>query len=75
MTKSALFGLFLLVFALSAVAQVPTMDLTNYGVKVEPDKRLMVVLAALEMATEKADNGQETRVINTPLSPGGVKFR
>jgi len=75
MTKSALFALFLLVFALSTAAQVPTMDLTNYGVKIEPDKRLMVVLAALEMAVEKSDNGQETRVINTPLSPGGVKFR
>jgi hypothetical protein len=75
MTKSALFALLLLVFALSTAAQVPTMDLTNYGVKIEPDKRLMVVLAALEMAVEKSDNGQETRVINTPLSPGGVKFR
>ena len=75
MTKSALFALFLLVFALSTAAQVPTMDLTNYGVKIEPDRRLMVVLAALEMAVEKSDNGQETRVINTPLSPGGVKFR
>jgi len=75
MTKSALFALFLLVFALSAAAQVPTMDLSNYGIKIEPDKRLMVVLAALEMATEKSDNGQETRVINTSLSPGGMKFR
>ena len=52
MTKSALFALFLLVFALSTAAQVPTMDLTNYGVKIEPDRRLMVVLAALEMAVE-----------------------
>lgn len=46
------------------------MDLTNYGVRIEPDKRLMVVLATLEMA-----NGGPDKVVNTTLSAAGSKFR
>ena len=46
------------------------MDLSNYGVRIEPDKRLMVVLATLEMA-----NGGPEKVINTTLSEPGSKFR
>ncbi len=39
-------------------------DLTQYGVRIEPDRRLMVVAAALEAA------GWET-----PLTPKGAEFR
>ncbi len=50
----------------SAFAQNPTtgFDLTNYGVRIEPDKRVMTVLAALEAAG-----------VDTPLTAEGEKFR
>src|SRR6478736_3680770 len=50
-------------------------DLSNYGVRVEPDKRVMAVLAALEMARslDPKDNG--AKLINTPLSDRGAAFR
>ena len=50
-------------------------DLSNYGVKIDADKRLIVVLAALEMARGKNDEGQDVKLINTPLSEKGTKFR
>ncbi len=61
--------LFLFIFALSfnvfAQQNAPAgFDLSNYGVKIEPDKRLMAVLATLEAADVK-----------TPLSAQGEKFR
>jgi hypothetical protein len=74
--RVVLSAVFLLVFAICAMAQAPQgMDLTNYGVRIEPDKRLMVVLAALEMASAKSDTGQETKLINPPLSAAGARFR
>lgn len=50
----------------SAFAQNPTtsFDLSNYGVRIEPDKRVMTVLAALEAAG-----------VDTPLAAEGEKFR
>ena len=39
-------------------------DLTNYGVKIEPDKRLMMVMASLEAAG-----------LDTPLAAEGENFR
>lgn len=64
------------IFAIVAAAQAQRgMDLSNYGVRIEPDKRLMVVLAALEMASTRSDAGVETRLINTPLSDAGTNFR
>jgi tetratricopeptide (TPR) repeat protein len=64
-------------FAVSVSGQaVPTgFDLSNYGVRIEPDKRLIVVLSALEMATVKNANGVDERLVNTPLSDKGLKFR
>ncbi|MEP6849600.1 MAG: hypothetical protein ABI999_12150, partial [Acidobacteriota bacterium] len=61
-----------LVFTVCVSAQINTltMDISNYGVRVEPDKRLMVVLATLEMA----NSGQE-KLIDTQLSATGGKFR
>lgn len=46
-------------------------DLSNYGVRIEPDKRLLTVLAALEMA-RGADG---TKLVNTSLSKSGEAFR
>jgi hypothetical protein len=66
------------ILSLTAFAQreVPTgFDLSNYGVRIEPDKRLMVVLAALESARTVSASGVEGPAINTPLSAQGAKFR
>ena len=67
----------LAVFAIGISAQTPAsgFDLSNYGVRIEPDKRLIVVLAALEMATSKNAAGADEKLINTPLSERGSKFR
>ncbi len=55
-----------LIFSVSHFAQnAPTgFGLTNYGVKIEPDRRLMVVMASLEAAG-----------LDTPLATEGEKFR
>ncbi len=42
----------------------PADDLAQYGVRIEPDKRLIVVMATLEAAG-----------IETPLTPAGAEFR
>ncbi|MEQ1642251.1 MAG: tetratricopeptide repeat protein [Pyrinomonadaceae bacterium] len=64
-------------FAVNASGQGVTtgFDLSNYGVRIEPDKRLIVVLSALEMATAKNAAGIDERLVNTPLSDKGLKFR
>lgn len=51
------------VFAQNARAQ--TFDLAQYGVRIEPDKRLIIVLASLEAAGG----------IETPLTAQGAEFR
>ena len=61
--------------AISAVAQTAGFDLANYGVRIEPDKRLIVVLAALEMAETTDASGKTEKLINTPLSKKGTEFR
>lgn len=63
------------VFAVSVSGQSAGFDLSNYGVRIEPDKRLIVVLATLEMATAKNADGRDEKLINTPLSEKGAKFR
>src|SRR5436190_6834689 len=68
--------LIIAVFALGVSAQAPAgFDLSNYGVRIEPDKRLMVVLATLEMASTKSAGGTDEKLINTALSEKGSKFR
>ncbi|MEJ7700763.1 MAG: hypothetical protein WKF71_14110 [Pyrinomonadaceae bacterium] len=64
--KKVLFLFLLTIFSLNAFAQStqPGFDLSQYGVRIEPDKRLMTVLAALEAAG-----------IETPLTTEGTKFR
>lgn len=74
MRKIATFFLLLVCAAAVTTANAqevrPGFDLVNYGVRVEPDKRVMVVLAALEMA----GTGDE-KLVRTPLSESGAKFR
>lgn len=76
MRKIFLFIL-LLVSSLAGFAQgTPSgFDLSNYGVRIDADKRLIVVMAALEMAQTKNETGQIVKLINTPLSARGAKFR
>ena len=63
--------------AMTAIGQaVPAgFDLLNYGVRIDADKRLIVVLAALEMARGKSASGADEKLINTPLSDKSTKFR
>lgn len=77
MMKKAVLFIFILMLSANIFAQqnVPAgFDLSNYGVKVEPDKRLMTVLATLELARTKGENGDEA-AIKTPLSAQGILFR
>ncbi len=65
--KKALLLAIIFIVSMNAFAQQTApngFDLTNYGVKIEPDRRLMVVLASLEAAG-----------LDTPLTADGEKFR
>ncbi|MEQ1762985.1 MAG: hypothetical protein ABL984_07565, partial [Pyrinomonadaceae bacterium] len=63
------------VFAQGSQAVAPGFDLANYGVRIEPDKRVMTVLATLEAARTTNEAGESVPVINTPLSAQGKEFR
>lgn len=68
--------IFVLFFSVVTRAQVPQgFDLSNYGVRIEPDKRVMVTLAALELARTTNDAGASVPILRTPLSAEGEKFR
>src|SRR5688572_183052 len=75
--RSVVLALFLVLFSTSAFSQAVAtgFDLSNYGVKIEPDKRVIVVLAALEVARTENEKGESVPVINTRLSEQGSKFR
>ncbi len=76
--KKVFLSIFILMFSANIFAQknVPVgFDLSNYGVKVEPDKRLMTVLATLELAQTKNLDGQMEAAVKTPLSAQGILFR
>lgn len=63
--KKVFLFVFIAIFSLSAFAQNrQSFDLSNYGVRIEPDRRLIVVLASLEAAG-----------LETPLSSQGAEFR
>jgi tetratricopeptide (TPR) repeat protein len=65
--KKVLLLAVIFIASVSVFAQNPptgSFDLTNYGVKIEPDKRLMVVMASLEAAG-----------LDTPLTAEGENFR
>ena len=76
MQKVLLFLIFAIV-PISALCQNTStgFDLSNYGVRIDADKRLIVVLATLEMARGKNDAGEVVKLINSPLSESGRKFR
>src|ERR1043166_4631940 len=71
--RSTILVALICLLAAGVVAQrpQPSFDLSNYGVKIDADKRLIVVLASLEMAA----NERGEQVINTPLSEKGANFR
>ncbi|MCD9185164.1 MAG: hypothetical protein LUM44_01930 [Pyrinomonadaceae bacterium] len=76
--KKAVLFVFILICGINAFAQnnIPAgFDLSNYGVKIEPDKRLMTVLATLEVARTKNAAGEDVPALKTPLSVEGMKFR
>lgn len=77
MLKKIFALLFLSISALSVNAQnVPAgFDLSNYGVRIEPDKRLTMVLATLEMARSLDPQTPDQKLINTSLSEKGAAFR
>ncbi len=50
-------------------------DLSNYGVRIEPDKRLIAVLAALEAAETKSATGENVKVLKIELPEAGEAFR
>ena len=62
--KKVLLFIIIAVFSTNVFAQNASFDLTEYGVKIEPDKRLIVVLASLEAAG-----------LETPLTEKGAEFR
>jgi tetratricopeptide (TPR) repeat protein len=75
--KKAIFLCFLSVLAVGARAQnIPAgFDLSNYGVHIEPDKRVLVVLATVDAARTQNPTGPSVRLVNTKLSPDGSAFR
>lgn len=64
-------------FSLNLIAQnVPAgFDLSNYGVRIEPDRRLIAVLAALEAAEIRSPGGENVKVLKNNLSGQGEAFR
>ncbi|MEP6901587.1 MAG: hypothetical protein ABJA66_07545, partial [Actinomycetota bacterium] len=64
--KRVFFLVSILVFSVGVFAQNTSQvfDLSQYGVKIEPDRRLIVVLASLEAAG-----------LETPLTVKGAEFR
>lgn len=77
MKQLVFFALAIFLLSLNIPAQNPPagFDLSNYGVKIEPDKRLIAVLAALEAAETKNASGESVKVLNTNLSEQGEAFR
>jgi tetratricopeptide (TPR) repeat protein len=75
--RKAVFPFLVLALAVLAHGQnVPaSFNLQSYGVRVEPDKRVMAVLATLEMARSLDPRDSGARLIRTPLSDKGNAFR
>lgn len=68
-------SLLLLTSSIFSQGTASSFDLANYGVRIEPDKRVMTVLATLEAARTTNEAGESVPVINTPLSSQGKEFR
>ena len=65
----------LLAGSLFAQTPAPGFDLSNYGVTIDPDKRVILVLAALDSARTEDEKGERVPVIKTTLSEQGTQFR
>lgn len=50
-------------------------DLVSSGIRIEPDKRVMIMLATLEAGRTTNAAGDSVPVIKTPLSAEGERFR
>jgi tetratricopeptide (TPR) repeat protein len=74
--KNAFLLFAICILAVAARAQnIPTgFDLSNYGVRIEPDKRVMVVLAAIDAGRTDTGSGR-SRLIDVKLSKLGSAFR
>jgi tetratricopeptide (TPR) repeat protein len=76
MKIAAFFAILLSFVTLSSAQGVAAgFDLSNYGVKIEPDKRVILVLAALDAARQPNEKGESVPVVNVPLSKQGAQFR
>ena len=76
MKIAAFFAVLLSCVALTSAQGVAAgFDLSNYGVKIEPDKRVILVLAALDSARIENEKGEREAVIKTRLSEQGNQFR
>ena len=73
--KKILLPALFIIFSLNIFAQNGRFDLTDYGVTITPDKRLLVVLASLEAARTKDAAGEYVPVVKTPLADQGEQFR
>jgi len=64
------------ILSVGAFSQVRTgFDISNYGVTIAPDKRVMTTLAAIDSGRAADAGGTRTRVFNTQLSEAGEQFR
>jgi tetratricopeptide (TPR) repeat protein len=76
MKKVIPFFLALIFAAVSHAQNVPAgFDLSNYGVKIEPDRRVMIVLATLDAARVQNGTDVGSRLLNTKLSAAGTAFK
>lgn len=71
------FALLIQLSAITAFGQgvAAGFDLSNYGVRIEPDKRVMAVLATIEAGRTTDANGNVIQAFSTPLSADGQEFR
>ncbi|PYT00550.1 MAG: hypothetical protein DMF63_08270 [Acidobacteria bacterium] len=69
------FLFFALATCISGQAVPAGFDLSNYGVRIEPDTRVIIVLAAVDAARMTNEAGETVPVLNPRLSPEGTKFR
>ncbi len=68
-------GLLLWTISVHGQGGASGMDLSAYGLRIEADKRLIVVLATLEMAEGQNPSGRTEKLLDTPLSERGAIFR
>jgi tetratricopeptide (TPR) repeat protein len=72
---SSFFALIVLV-GIASGQDVPVgFDISNYGVRIEPDRRVMAVLATIEAGRTTNTAGDPVPIIDTHLSAEGEKFR